>query len=90
MELGVEFIVRDTYLSALDLTRRTLIGLGMDERVARQTIDAFSQSDRDRLYRDYHHASDVDKLRESARQQAAELAELFQRDVDKDDGETPA
>jgi glutathione-regulated potassium-efflux system protein KefB len=80
MDLGVQYIVRETYLSALDLTRRLLIAGGVSEGEARRTVEAFSQSDRDRLYRDYAHRSDEEKLRESALRQAQELAELFARD----------
>ena len=85
MDRGVEFIVRETYLSALDLTRRVLIDGGMSEDRARHSIEAFSQSDRDRLYRDYAHQSDEVKLRASARRQVDELAALLAADTEADE-----
>ncbi len=85
MDRGVEFIVRETYLSALDLTRRVLIDGGMSEARARRSIDAFSRSDRERLYSDYSHQSDEEKLRASALRQADELAELLAADTEADE-----
>ncbi len=82
MDMGVDNIVRETFLSALDLTRRVLVDRGMSDSQARRTIEAFSRSDRDRLYRDYKHQADEVKLRESALRQAQELAELLARDAE--------
>lgn len=85
MDMGVEHIVRETFLSALDLTRRVLVDSGMSDSEARHTIEAFSRSDRDRLYRDYRHQADEDKLRESALKQAQELADLLAHDPEVED-----
>ncbi len=85
MDRGVEFMVRETYLSAIDLTRRVLIDGGMSEARARRSIEAFSRSDRERLYDDYAHQSDEEKLRASARRQADELAALLAADTEAEE-----
>jgi glutathione-regulated potassium-efflux system protein KefB len=87
MDMGVEYIVRETFLSALDLTRRVMVSGGMSESEARRTVEAFSQSDRDRLYRDYRHQADAEKLRASAQRQADELAALLAHDTEGDEAE---
>ena len=81
MDVGIENIERETFLSALDLTRDVLRGLGMSDKRTRFIIDTFKESDEKRLYEDYKIQSDLEKLRLRALKQSQELEELFARDV---------
>jgi glutathione-regulated potassium-efflux system protein KefB len=80
MDLGITELRRETFLSSLALTRDLLEGLGLSETEARRVTGTFAGHDRRRLYDDYPHQSDPDKLRARAMQQAQELEELFVED----------
>jgi glutathione-regulated potassium-efflux system protein KefB len=81
MDLGVQVIRRETFLSSLDLTRELLRGLGLSDRDVRFTVDTFRDHDRRRLYEDYKHYTDDEKMRKSAQTHAQELEELFDQDA---------
>ncbi len=81
LDLGVEYIHREAFLSSLELTRDVLFGIGMSYRDADYTIETFREHDRQRLYDDYEHYTDEEKLRERALSGARELEELFERDA---------
>ncbi len=81
MDLGVEIIRRETFLSSLDLTREVLRGLGLPEREVRFAVDTFKDHDRRRLYEDYKHYTDDEKLQSRAKSYAHELEELFAADA---------
>ena len=66
MDLGVEVIRRETFLSSLDLTREVLRGLGVTERDVRFAVDTFRDQDRHRLYEDYKHYTNEEKMQKSA------------------------
>ena len=68
---------------ALDLTREVLRGLGLPEREVRYTADTFQAMDRKRLYEDYKHYTDIDKVRERAKSYTQELEELFAKDAEE-------
>jgi glutathione-regulated potassium-efflux system protein KefB len=81
LDAGVTVMQRETFLSALDLTRQVLTGLGYSDRVAARTIQTFKTHDERRLIQDYKHASDIEKLQASARSDAVTLAKLFEEDA---------
>jgi glutathione-regulated potassium-efflux system protein KefB len=81
LDAGVKVLQRETFLSALDLTRHVLTGLGYTDRVAARTIQTFKTHDERRLIQDYKHASDTEKLQASARSDAVTLAKLFEEDA---------
>jgi voltage-gated potassium channel Kch len=83
MDEGIRIMRRETFLSALDLTREVLRGLGLPEREVRYTADTFQAMDRRRLYEDYKHYTDLDKMRERAQSHAQELEELFSKDAEE-------
>jgi glutathione-regulated potassium-efflux system protein KefB len=83
MDLGVKVIERETFLSALELSEHVLRGLGLDEPTVRRTTQAFAEMDRRRLFEDYQHATDAEKLRANAMKQAEELEELFRQDAEQ-------
>lgn len=81
MDLGVEDIQRETLLSAVDLGREVLVGLGMDQKEAQDTATRFREHDQRRL--DEHHEihNDEEKMRNLAKESARELEEMFARDA---------
>ena len=83
MDLGVEQIIRETFLSAVEMSRRVLVETGLSYQEAERTVRIFAERDEHRLRGDYAHASDQAKLAESAKRHAQELAELFETDIDK-------
>jgi glutathione-regulated potassium-efflux system protein KefB len=83
MDEGVKVTRRETFLSSLDLTREVLRGLGLPEREVRFTVDTFQAMDRRRLYEDYKHYTDLEKLQARAKSHAQELEELFAKDAEE-------
>jgi glutathione-regulated potassium-efflux system protein KefB len=81
MDLGVEVIRRETFESALELSREVLRGLGANERDVRFAIETFREHDERRLIDDYAHYTDEEKLRDHARGDAENLAKLFDEDA---------
>ena len=82
MDLGIEAIRRETFLSSLDLSRQLLAGLGFTAAEAARTVELFQKFDERRLYDDYAHYTDLEKLQALAKQRSDELAELFEHDRD--------
>jgi glutathione-regulated potassium-efflux system protein KefB len=81
MDLGIKVIRRETFLSSLDLTGELLRGLGLSERDVRFAIETFKTMDRKRLYEDYKHYTDQEKLQERAKSLAQELDDIFAQDA---------
>ena len=81
LDIGITSMQRETYLSALDITRQVLKGLGYSDREADRTIDSFRAHDQRRLIEDYAHYSDTEKLLTKARSDAATLEALFAEDA---------
>ncbi|MDX2156709.1 MAG: monovalent cation:proton antiporter-2 (CPA2) family protein [Hyphomicrobiaceae bacterium] len=82
MDLGVVEMRRETFLAAIELTRDLLEGLGVSVSEARRITETFAKLDRKRLYDDYEHASDRDKLLLNAKRFAEELEQIFREDKD--------
>ncbi len=80
MDLGIQRIRRETFLSSLTLTRDLLRGLGLPEGEIRFTLDMFKEHDEKRLFEDYAHYTDTQKMTALAMQRSEELAEILARD----------
>jgi glutathione-regulated potassium-efflux system protein KefB len=80
MDLGIEDIEREAFLGSLELTKDLLMGLGTRKDRAKWIIDVFKESDERRLYDDYKHHTDAEKMAMQARKQSQELEELFAED----------
>jgi glutathione-regulated potassium-efflux system protein KefB len=80
MDLGVKVIRRETFASALELSRDVLRGLGLSEREVRFTVDTFARHDRQLLKENYKYYTDQQKMMELARSDAETLAQLFAED----------
>lgn len=85
LDRGVTHTNRETFLSALDMTKDVLIELGESHSSATRAITTFRDLDRKRLYEDYSHASDIEKLQARAKTAAKELEEMFERDAKEQD-----
>jgi monovalent cation:proton antiporter-2 (CPA2) family protein len=80
MDLGIENIERETFLSSLELTRDVLRGLGLSAGEIRFTVDTFKEHDEARLYEDYAHYTDMQKMATLAMQRSEELAQILRED----------
>tara|TARA_R110002073_G_scaffold39894_10_gene113314 strand:- start:6931 stop:8703 length:1773 start_codon:yes stop_codon:yes gene_type:complete len=81
MNLGIEVIRRETFLSAVDMGRSVLASLGVDARQASDMATRFVEHDEARLNAYYRVQDDEEKLRELAKEAALELEEMFARDA---------
>ncbi|MEL6239070.1 MAG: cation:proton antiporter [Pseudomonadota bacterium] len=81
MDLGVKIIHRETFASALEITRALLQGLGDSQRQADWAVDTFKELDVSRLHAGYESYSDKEKQRELAKSGSQELEEMFQQDA---------
>jgi glutathione-regulated potassium-efflux system protein KefB len=84
MDLGIEDIEREAFLSSLELTKDLLKGLGTPDARARWIVEMFKERDERRLYDDYKHYTDAEKIRLYALKQSQELEELFAQDASEE------
>jgi glutathione-regulated potassium-efflux system protein KefB len=88
MDLGVRYLIRETYLSSLDLARHTLESVGLTRADAVESIRRFDQHDKKLLQAQREVRDDDQKLIQTAAQAAKELERLFDADSEpaaKDD-----
>ena len=81
LDVGVTHLQRATFLSAIDITKQLLQGLGISEREAERITHTFRIHDERRLIEDYQHASDLERLQERARSDVKTLEKLFEEDA---------
>jgi glutathione-regulated potassium-efflux system protein KefB len=81
MDLGITLMQRETLLSALDLARDMLMGLGMPRAEAERTMRTFRDHDERRLFEHHTHHNDQQKLIALAKEGNKELEEMFERDA---------
>jgi len=81
MDLGITLMQRETLLSALELARDMLMGLGMPRAEAERTMRTFRDHDERRLFEHYTHHTDQQKLIDLAKAGNRELEEMFERDA---------
>lgn len=80
MDLGIEFIFRETLLSSLAMSEQVLIQMGRDEAGAREIVETFQRRD-ERLLKEQHAIHDSEeKLIQSSKDTARELETLLRRD----------
>lgn len=81
-EVGVNYIWRETYLTALDMSRESLEILGISPEKARETIQTFRDYDDELIERQQAIYDDEASMIESAQSAIAELESLFDSDHD--------
>ncbi|EXF93640.1 potassium transporter [Pseudomonas fluorescens HK44] len=79
VDLGAEAI-RETYYSSLEMSRRTLLGLGLSQTQADARIERFKHHDEQVLEAQHAIYDDAAKVMQSAQEARAELARLFEAD----------
>ncbi|WOE82102.1 monovalent cation:proton antiporter-2 (CPA2) family protein [Pseudomonas protegens] len=81
--------VRETYYSSLEMSRRTLVGLGLSQAQADSRIQRFTQHDEQLLAAQHAVYDDAAKVLQSAQEARAELARLFAADEQDEQIESP-
>lgn len=81
MELGVRYLMRETYFSSLDMAKNTLEALGLSRAEAQESIRRFDAHDRKMLLLQRAAGDDEQKLIQTAQDAAKELEGLFEADV---------
>ncbi len=90
MDRGVTGIVRETFLSSLQLSEMVLGELHIDPAAARRAIDLFREHDERTLIETHAIAHDEKQLIQSTQQATQELLELFEADRDERRETAPA
>ncbi len=80
MDLGIDVVWREMFLSSLELSRDLLRGLGYSGAESNRVISRFRQHDEQLLYAHRSLHSDHEKMVHITRQAARELEELFTQD----------
>jgi len=80
MDRGVTIIVRETFLSSLELTERVLTATGLDAEEAHRTVETFRAHDERTLERQHAVHHDEQRLIQTSRDSALELQSLFEAD----------
>lgn len=83
LSLKVDYIVRETFESALLAAKDTLQLLGFPEGQALSKVEIFRQQDESMLLRSAEHKDDLEKLKVLAQEGRRELADLFKNDAVK-------
>ena len=80
MDLGVDYLMRETFLSSLELGKQVLVSLGFAEWDARDTVSKFHEHDERSLQRQHAVYHDETRLIQSSKEAAKELEEIFESD----------
>ncbi|MCE4056896.1 monovalent cation:proton antiporter-2 (CPA2) family protein [Pseudomonas sp. Au-Pse12] len=88
VDLGAQ-AVRETYYSSLEMSRRTLVGLGLSQAQADSRIQRFTQHDEQLLAAQHAVYDDAAKVLQSAQEARGELARLFEADEQEEQLESP-
>ncbi|HKZ73522.1 MAG TPA: cation:proton antiporter, partial [Steroidobacteraceae bacterium] len=80
MDRGLRYIIRETYLSSLDMAEKVLEALGDSSSVAREAVRVFRRHDEATLVQQFDVKDDQQKLVASARESAEQLEKLFEAD----------
>jgi glutathione-regulated potassium-efflux system ancillary protein KefC/glutathione-regulated potassium-efflux system protein KefB len=81
MDLGVRYVMRETYFSSLDLAQNSLEALGLSRVEALESIRRFDAHDRKMLEQQRQAGDDEQKLIQTVQDAARELEGLFEADV---------
>ncbi|KAB0494061.1 monovalent cation:proton antiporter-2 (CPA2) family protein [Pseudomonas vancouverensis] len=72
--------IRETFYSSLEMSRQTLIGLGLTPAQAEARVKRFKQHDEEVLEAQHAVYDDAVKVKQTAQEARAELAKLFESD----------
>src|SRR5258708_14274169 len=85
MDLGVNYNIRETFGSSLELSVEVLKALGLSELKANETVQRFRAHDEASLLRQHAVKDDENKLIQTARESADHLLQLFETDTHQPD-----
>ena len=80
MDCGVRYLIRETFLSSLDMAEKVLEGLGTAHTEAAAAVERFRAHDQRILLEQYAIKDDEEKLIAAARESARQLEQLFDAD----------
>jgi len=83
MDLGVQHIFRETFLSSIAISKQVLVNLGSKEGDVEHIADLFQRHDRELIVEQHAVQHDETRLIQSARETARELETLLQRDLEE-------
>jgi glutathione-regulated potassium-efflux system protein KefB len=81
LNLGIKHVMRETWVSSLEMAGDILQELGLTYSESRKTLERFRQHDEDLLLATYPYHQDQQKLSELAAKARAELESLFEHDA---------
>jgi monovalent cation:proton antiporter-2 (CPA2) family protein len=82
MDLGVTYLIRENYVSSLEMAGRVLAEVGLSEAAAARTIEKFRGHDEKTLLLQHSVHRDEAKLIQTAKEAVKELEGLFEGDED--------
>jgi monovalent cation:proton antiporter-2 (CPA2) family protein len=80
MDAGVEWIIRETFLSSLALAEKMLIHIGRSPDEAKEIVRLFRETDEESLRRQHGIHHDQQRIIQSTQEAADELQRLFEGD----------
>ncbi|HEY3486617.1 MAG TPA: monovalent cation:proton antiporter-2 (CPA2) family protein [Gammaproteobacteria bacterium] len=80
MDIGVDYVIRETILSSIELAQQTLQGLGFERDEAGRIADAFREYDEGLIKKQHAIYKDEEQMIATAKQAALELKGLFEQD----------
>lgn len=80
LDLGVHVLTRETFLSAIDMAKDVLVGLGVPRETAIVQVERFRVFDEELLLKQHALHHDEAKLVQSAKEASEELRALFEQD----------
>ncbi|MGH8759201.1 MAG: monovalent cation:proton antiporter-2 (CPA2) family protein [Burkholderiales bacterium] len=86
LDIGVDYLIRETYVSSLELTQQVLRGLGLSEWEAQDAVATFRRHDEQFLARQHAVYHDETQLIQSSKDAVQELESLLQSDTESDVG----
>jgi glutathione-regulated potassium-efflux system ancillary protein KefC/glutathione-regulated potassium-efflux system protein KefB len=84
MDIGVDYLIRETYGSSLELTQQVLRGLDLTEWQAQDAVATFRRHDEQFLARQHAVYHDETQLIQSSKEAVQELESLLQSDTEGD------
>ena len=90
MDIGVDYLIRETYGSSLELTERVLRGLDLTEWEAKEAVATFRRHDEQFLLSQHAVYHDESRLIQSSKEAVQELESLLQSDTESDGGKNTA
>ncbi len=81
-DLGVRWILRETFPASLQIAHRALLRLGFNEAAATRAVELFRRHDEEQLDAQYAMRDDEAGLIQNNREAAQQLRELFEADAD--------